>query len=270
MPRQRGFYTYIYLVVLLIACGDVLASDKAKEKRWADQIVDALIIGDAVWLKSDGDKILGIYAEQTTDKPHGGVILLHGIGVHPDWPDVINPLRSELPDHGWSTLSIQMPILHNEAIAKDYEPLWKEVPGRIKAATAFLKQQGIENMAIIGHSLGSAMASSYLAESKDPGIRALVGIGMGEANASESMSNIASLEKLTLPILDMYGSQDLDNVLNSAKDRKAAANKAKNKNYSQVKVEGANHFFQDMNATLIKRVRSWLARHAAGKEIRKP
>ena len=209
----RRFYSYIYLLGLFVISMHAIASDKAKEQRWADQIVDALIVGDAVWLTSGSDKFLGIYTEQTSEKPQGGVILMHGIGVHPDWPDVINPLRSELPDHGWSTLSIQMPILHNEATAKDYEPLWKEVPGRIKAAKAYLQKQGIENIAIVAHSLGAAMAASYLATEKNPSIRAFVGIGMSETNVNESMSNVASLKKLTLPVLDIYGSLDLDGVI---------------------------------------------------------
>ena len=42
--------TRLYIVALLVLPFNIQASDLAKEKRWANQIVDAIIDGDAVWL----------------------------------------------------------------------------------------------------------------------------------------------------------------------------------------------------------------------------
>ena len=36
--------------------------------------------------------------------------LVHGLGIHPDW-GLIGALRSDLPDAGYTTLSVQMPVL---------------------------------------------------------------------------------------------------------------------------------------------------------------
>ncbi len=44
-------------------------------------------------------------------------LLAHGIGIHPNWEQVIQPLRVALSEQGWNTLSIQMPVLANEAKA---------------------------------------------------------------------------------------------------------------------------------------------------------
>ena len=54
------------------------ASDTAKEKRWADQIVDAIMVGDAEWLTVGKQKVLALYTEQEAEKPKGGVIVIHG------------------------------------------------------------------------------------------------------------------------------------------------------------------------------------------------
>jgi hypothetical protein len=43
------------------------------------------------------------------------------MGAHPDWPEVIQPLHSGLPESGWTTLSVQMPILANDARAAGNE-----------------------------------------------------------------------------------------------------------------------------------------------------
>ncbi len=68
-------------------------SDTAKESRWAEQVVDSLLDGDEAWLIDDlGHEFLGIFTEGDADSGHA-VILMHGIGVHPNWPDVIYPLR---------------------------------------------------------------------------------------------------------------------------------------------------------------------------------
>jgi len=254
----------------LLAFPLVQASDMDKEKRWEAQIVDALIIGEAVKLKAGTTEFLAIFAEHTTEKAMGGAIILHGIGVHPAWPEVIQPLRTQLPDHGWATLSLQMPILPNEAKSEAYAPLFDEVRPRIQAGIDHLKGKGIQNIVIIAHSLGASMASYYLSDKPDSSIVAFVGIGMSQHKTDPKMDNTVSLRKISLPILDIYGSRDLPDVLSSSKARKTATTRAKNKNYTQLEIEGADHFFNNTDTILLKRVRGWLAQNASGTEIDKP
>ena len=252
----------LFFIMLGLNSAPLIGSDLAKEKRWADQVVDGIIVGDAVWLEAKSTKFLGIYAENETDNAKGAVILLHGSGVHPNWADIIQPLRSELPSFGWATLSIQMPILANDAKHDDYAPLIKEVPERIEAAINYLDSQSYKNIIIISHSLGSTMANSYLAKNTKR-VHAYVAIGMDAYDDGPvELNNAKYLANMNLPLLDMYGSQDLDGVLNSVKQRRQAARKAGNQDYQQVEVPGANHFFNGLEEELIRRVKSWLSNHA--------
>lgn len=247
------------------------ATDEAKEKRWAQQISDALLTGEAVWLPRKSGKFLAIYTENQGPKVYGAVILLHGIGAHPDWPEVIHPLRTELPEFGWSTLSIQMPVLDNDKKAHDYIPLLDEVAERINAAITFLKQKKIENTVIMGHSLGTIMSTHYLANSPRTKLQAYVGISMGEIDnnkAKTPMGNIASLRKINIPVLDIYGSEDVVSVTVNARARKNAAARAGNTQYQQVVIQGADHFYRGYETQLVKRIRSWLQKHVAGSEIK--
>jgi pimeloyl-ACP methyl ester carboxylesterase len=256
MIRLPGLLALL-TVALALSTAPLEASDVAKEKRWANQIVDALIDGEAVWLNADGHEFLGIYTAATDGSTDRAAILLHGIGVHPDWAQVIHPLRVGLTERGWSTLSLQMPVLGNEADPKEYAPLFDEVPSRIDAGIAFLKEKGARHIALIGHSLGATMATYYLATAERP-IEALVAIGMPGGGPAANLDNTQSLRSIRIPVFDLYGSNDLDIVLTSTEARAEAAKAADNQHYRQTHISGADHFFNNMDDTLVETVSVWL------------
>jgi len=257
-------YNYKPLIILLFCLiTPVLhASDLAKEKRWAEQIVDALITGDAEWLPLDDMKVLAIYTPSEIEPARGAAIILHGIGVHPDWPDVIHPLRTRLPESGWATLSVQMPILANEASGIDYLPLLPEVPPRIDAAIDFLKAQGINNIVIIAHSLGTVMTSYYLNKQPTSEVRAFVGISMSEIGNDSQMSNVAMLKNITTPVLDIYGGLDEGHVKDYVQQRRKSATSANNQAYRQAEIKDANHFYNGKDDELLQVIQSWLVNYA--------
>jgi len=266
---SKDLHKTLLFVGLCLIMATSYASDTAKEKRWADQIVDSIMVGDAEWLKVGKNKILSIYTENTTEKAIGGAIILHGSGVHPNWDQVVRPLRSQLADYGWSTLSLQLPVLPNEAEYKEYIPLFKEVAPRIKAGVTYLKSKGINNIVIVAHSLGSSMAAYYMANKPDPSIRAFVAVGVsGNMLKQDKVGYLTSLKTIKVPVLDIFGSNDLPQVLKSEKSKADAARKAGNKNYTQIKITGANHFFDNKDDVLVKRVRGWLQKNAFGTEIK--
>lgn len=244
--------------VLVVLCSFFLvtvhASDLAKEQRWADQTVDSIMDGEAVWLKAADLEFLSIFteAEETSEK---GIIVVHGIGIHPNWDQVVKPVRVEMTTHGWNTLSIQMPVLVNEATSDDYAPLFQEVPARIKAAEDYLLSQGVKEIVIVAHSLGAAMSSYYLAQQQHK-VDAFVAVGM-QATSKTKVNNAATtLKSINIPVLDIYGSEDLPGVLKTANKRKVAA--SHNKNYQQQVIAGAEHFFNNKNDELITAIHQWL------------
>ena len=73
---------YLGFVLLAFAVNGH-ASDLAKEKRWADQVVDSIMDGDAEMLNDGNSEFLTIYTEAAEDKGRA-VIVMHGTGIHPD------------------------------------------------------------------------------------------------------------------------------------------------------------------------------------------
>ena len=249
-----------FMIAAFVLASNAHASDLAKEKRWADQVVDAILDGEAVWLNDGKNDFLGIYTEAEEDKGRA-VIVMHGTGIHPDWQQVVQPLRVGLTEHNWNTLSIQMPVLANEAEYIDYAPLYDEVAVRIDAALKYLKDNGSKDIVLIGHSQGSSMTAYYLSrvntsEAKQ-NVKGFVAIGIAAFAEDERMNSIKSLEKINVPVLDLYGDEDLENILATVDARSSAAKKAGNKNYTQIKITG-NHFFDGHEDELVKTVANWL------------
>jgi len=250
------------IVLSVLAAAPLFASDFAKEKRWADDIVGSLVEGEPVWLNADGHKFLGIYTQSSAKKIKGAAIILHGIGVHPNWSTVIYPARVRLAEDGWHTLSLQMPILGNDADYKQYAPLFKEVAPRMDAALAYLKAKGINNIVVVGHSLGSVMAAYYLSNHPASGVSAFVGVGVSGIEFNEpGLAYFYTLPKIKMPILDIYGSNDIEPVLSSVKTRADIARKSGHQVYDQVVVKGGDHFMTDAEDQFIKDVSEWLDKH---------
>jgi alpha/beta superfamily hydrolase len=110
------------------------------------------------------------------------------------------------------------------------------------------------------------MSGYYLANNPNADIKALVAIGAPAIQFDDGERDFAkSISSIQVPILDIYGSQDLQNVLNGADTKVKAARKSGNKRYNQVKIDGANHFFVGKSDELVKRVRGWLKTNATGK-----
>lgn len=249
----------IFLITLAILTSSAsAASDIDKERRWADQIVDALIDGEPIWLEADDNKFLGIYTEAEGDATHQAMIVAHGIGVHPDWDQVVKPIRVDMPPRGWSTLSIQMPILPNEATGQDYWPLFDEVTPRIDAAIDHLASQGATTIVIAAHSMGGAMSAYYLANNPDSPVKGFIAVGMNAGQENAKVNAARSLEKISIPILDIYGGDDLPVVLETANARADAAKKAGNDHYQQTIVRDADHFFEANNEQLLEAIATWL------------
>ena len=264
--NPRHILLTLLLLSLTLPAG---ASDFAKEQRWAEQLQDGLLVGEALQLDAGARKFFAIYTPASGPQLRGGVLLLHGMGAHPDWPEVIHPLRTELPARGWATLSIQLPVRPNGAEPGDYPPLFPEAFERIQAGIQYLQGRGIQNIVLLGHSLGATMGAAFLAQgggASSP-VQAFVGIGMNRSD-NPLMNTPASLEKITLPVLDIYGALDLDGVKSSVEARAVAARKAGNKAFRQMEIPAADHFFRDQETLLLNRVSGWLVQAAPGRELK--
>lgn len=270
----KNVFLFLLSILLLVYSFQVCAVNIDSEKRWAEQLRDNIVIGDPLDLPLSAtvseanteNTFFSIFTPHETEKPKGAVILMHGSGAHPDWSDIIHPLRAELPDRGWATLSIQLPLTFPDK--KDSASQTEAIQAsaaRIQAAIKFLEAKTYSKIVLVAHSFGTLMALDFLqlksnAISTDgtPLVAAAIIIGTPSSGTTAPLNSPVMIEKIKLPLLDLYGSKDLDSVMRSAKARKTAAKKAHNKNYRQVETIGANHFYHGLNDELVSYVNNWL------------
>lgn len=242
------------LLLSMILCGlavsPAAAQDYAREQRWADEVVPGLVVGDAAWLEtSAGRKFLALYAPAT--KPKGALVIVHGIGVHPDH-GLIGLLRTKLTDLGWTTLSIQMPVAAADARPEAYFPdLFPEAKDRIARAGAWLAAKQPGPLAIVSHSMGAWMTNAYFDDVASSPYRAWVGIGI---TGGYSLATWFSPR----PILDVYGEEDHPNAIGAAWRRRITVATAA-EGSRQVMMRGANHFHHGREDALAREIDAWLA-----------
>lgn len=257
----------------------------------ARQLQPFVPAGTLQWFETGAEKWLGLVQPETTGTPRGVVILLHDSGQHLDSPGVISQFRTLLPQFGWTTVSLYNPIMHRGALTeKNAADALKSAQGAVRAAVQKLSPQDGANWTLLGYGSGATLAAAMLAA--DTGaMRGFVAVSLGSTPEPDSLRfTPAHLQKIMLPVLDIYAERDQDAVLRSASARAAAAKQASiaaqqqrkadsfqqsavaenpfsNTTgviaYRQVVVPGADHFFSGQEALLIKRVVGWLRNHAS-------
>jgi len=180
-----------------------------------------------------------------------GLILCHGRGKHPKWK-VVNPLRKSANKQlGFHTLSLQMPA--EKKLWKKYAEDFPEAFNTIQAGITFLKEEkGVKTIYLMGHSMGARMATAFVAAHPQSPVAGLIVAGCRN-NGGEPLSCKKNLEKITIPVLDIWGDR-------SQKDRLHAEQRSQfiSEAYKQLPVTGANHRFEDYEEKFVLETLDWL------------
>ena len=184
-----------------------------------------------------------------------GVILCHGRGRHPTYL-VVDPLRKGIHERlGYHTLSLQMPVIEPAAQVnwQEYKSFFPEAHESIASGIRFLKnEKGVERIFLVGHSMGTRMASSFLAYYPNPDVFGFVGVGMRNGGDTP-MDSLENLRSINIPVLDVYGEYS-DRDVEHALQRSYLISEI----YSQVSIPEAGHKFITRKNELVSAVVEWL------------
>jgi len=244
-----------YAFALLLASASVFAAasiDYIREARWAQEVLAGLVVGEPLYLTTPTRARILALDTVASGAAKGSVIVVHGVGVHPDW-GLIGGVRTGLADAGFSTLSVQMPVLAADATRDDYRIAIPEAGDRIAAAIAFLRARGVAKIAIVSHSMGATMVDAYLARPDAARIDAWVPVGM--------LVDFASAPKE--PVLDVIAERDFaevkaGTVARSPRLPKDGCSRA-------VTIAGTDHYFDQRQKELTAAIAEFLERAFANR-----
>ena len=244
----------------LISASHAAEWDTDKEHAIADKLSAQLKYGELIWLQTEKNtEFPVIYTLPVYNNKQRAIILLHSMSAHMDWPVVIAPLRLSFRDKMWASLSIQLPVITTEKAPAEYSKTLDEAARRITSAIRYLRNQGYETIVLIGYGFGATTAAFFLAGEPAHGIHAFVGISMlARKYLGPHVNLLTYLEKLNLPTLDIYGSNDLPVIVRTADDRRLFSQKTGTNRFSQIIIEGADHYFTDHELTLFTSIITWL------------
>lgn len=180
------------------------------------------------------------------------VILAHGKAQGPDG-QVVGPLRRSIAkEGGFTTLSVQLPVLSNpdyRAYAATFPDAYKTIQ---TAMTYLTGEKGFERVYVLGYSMGARMTAAFLAASDVPAVVGYVGVGLLEGGGEPLDAN-SSIRKLHVPILDLYADQTLLDVTSAGNRRSLVGDR-----YKQICIAGANHSFKGHEDELSAEIVAWL------------
>jgi hypothetical protein len=214
----------------------------------AQDVAAQLVVGEMVHIAhapTSGNQALppfmALYAKAPAplDAKRPAIVFAHGVGTHPD-DGLTGQLRQRLNDLGYTTLAIQMPIAAREAQLDDYFPKqFPEAGARLHSGAAWLHQQGVTRVVLASHTMGAWMANVYLDGLVQRGIDAKAWPYQAWVCISLTGAYSGSTRDYPVPILDLYGEQDIPVSVSSAW-RRAGTLRMAQAGSAQQRIEGAD------------------------------
>lgn len=185
-------------------------------------------------------------------KSETAVILCHGRGHYPTW-DVVDPLRKGIHEKlGYHTVSLQMPAPGGNW--REYKEHFPDAYARIAATVKILKKNNIKRIYLMGHSMGSRMATAYLANNEKHGIHGFIGVGVRNGGGAP-LDSASNLEFVDIPAVDIYGDGgDGKDAVHAERREESLASET----YKMVFIPDADHRFDGHESEMVKAVVDWL------------
>jgi dienelactone hydrolase len=149
-----------------------------------------------------------------------------------------------------------MPVLAADAKPEDYAALFPDAAQRIAAAVEYLHAKEYHKIALVSHSMGSRMTNEYVMSLNPAGTAALKLTPVAAWVALGMTADYRGSERFRVPVLDLYGADDLPVVLAGAARRRETL--AKVSGSQSAVIVGADHYFNGHYKELDAEVRNFL------------
>lgn len=240
----------------MLHSGVSLAADVLREQALADERVQHSAADEAPNLEAGGKRFFALFRDALRPDAHGGIVLLNDFDTPLDSTALMQALRKTLPERGWATLAIQIPLREAGAAPREYLHLLPETVERIQTAVGFLQGRKTENIALLGFRHGGIGVVRYLANQPASTVRAAVLLNLPGGDTMPDAPWLEDLGKVRLPLLDLWVGPDADVEAEPARQRRRLTKN--NAGYRLSVIADARSTVEDVTGLVVNRIHGWL------------
>ena len=200
-------------------------------------------------LSNKGEKFNLLYHED--ESKDQAILLLHGRGLYPNEPLVMNPLI-EILNKEYNVYSIQLPVLKKNATYSEYVKLFSYSDSRIKKTLNYIETTS-SKIIVIAHSCGAHMLSSFLKKYQNK-IHKVILISAGAVDKDQTPLPYYDYSLFDGPILNILGDKDHNSVKHFAEYILSL----NIKNLQNIIISDAGHYYKGKISSLATQVNKWL------------
>ena len=200
-------------------------------------------------LSNDGEKFNMLYHED--ESKDQAILLLHGRGLYPNEPLVMNPLI-EILNKEYNVYSIQLPVLKKNATYSEYVKLFSYSDSRIKKTLNYIETTS-SKIIVIAHSCGAHMLSSFLKKHQHK-IHKVILISAGAVDKDQTPLPYYDYSLFDGQILNILGDKDHNSVKHFAEYILSL----NIKNFQNIIISDAGHYYKGKISSLATQVNKWL------------
>ena len=248
------FYSLILIFFILTDIYADIIPSKVREENINNQIIEYIFDADVIKISSRIENNFNLISNQNNESKYS-ILLLHGRGLYPTEPNVIDPLRISFVEEGIDTYSLQLPVLDKGESYNEYKQIFKYSDARITSAINFIEPK---KLIIVAHSCGAHMLISWAKKNNIKNLAGFILIGAGAVDKNQKMVDGLDYSIINIPILNIYGEYDHGSVKNHAtifNDVVRDKNDSVSKN---IEIQGSDHNHLNESNLLVDIVNSWL------------
>jgi len=195
---------------------DDLSSEKAPQERTEPlpqaELINALyqdsrIAGDEILdLTLDSPNFPALFKERNIALKRGIVIIFPDSRTHSSWPVFIQTLRNELPQDGWATLSLVLPIPQTPDLPVRTLPSLKRLSNAPESGTEDAQQASEETPVAPPNNETQTPADEPVATEEEP-------TSAGAASSAEQLNNATYISQLGLAAIQAAQARGYETII---------------------------------------------------------
>tara|TARA_B100001057_G_C22637175_1_gene866720 strand:- start:5 stop:778 length:774 start_codon:yes stop_codon:yes gene_type:complete len=250
------FFIFLTISSLIFSCSsNKIKPDFDRETMIYEQNLSEIFDGEHYYQNYLYGKFSSIKIYNENYK--AAILYLHGRGLNPNEQNLAYPIRTQM-SNTFNTYSIQLPVLKKESTYFEYTKIFYDSDERIKSTIENILSANNE-LIIIAHSCGVHMLMSYIRNhTLSSHIKSIILIGSGAVDKGQSLLKPYPYDKISVPVLDIYGENDFSLVLKKSKDRREFIEDISSKS-KQIEIKLSNHYHDDNSSEIIDQVKKWLS-----------